>query len=115
MKETFKIYGSDEDLHAFGKMFKDGGFDKCKDDPSPSIMQPGMETMGTFPADTSIKYEVAPGIGNCIKKILAARHQHLVATGKDGKQIKIRGDLSANEIERLLKCSRSFYIVKELS
>ena len=43
MSEIFKIYGSDENLHAFEKMFKEGGFDKRKDDPTHSIVLPGMK------------------------------------------------------------------------
>lgn len=112
MNKTFKIWGSDEDLHAFEEMFKDGGFDKCKDDPTPSIVLPGMETMGTFPPAPSIKYDIVPGIGHCIKTILSTRHQRLVAKQE---KIVIKGDLSADEIERLIKCSCFFDIVKEMS
>jgi hypothetical protein len=103
MNETFKIYGSDEDLHALEKMFRDGGFDKCKDDPTLS---------GGFPPVPSIKYDIAPSIGNCIKNILSTRNQRLVARQK---RIVIKSDLPADEIERLVKCSRYFDIEKESS
>jgi hypothetical protein len=110
MNETFTIWGSDDDLRAFEKTFKDGGFDKYKDDPIPSFVLPGTETMGTFPPVPSIKYDITPGIGNCIKNILSTRHQRLVASQKN---IAIKSDLSADEIERLLKCSRYYDIQNE--
>lgn len=101
MSETFKIYGSDEDLNAFEKQLKDVGFDKLKDDP--------IQSTG-FPNVPSIKYTIVSGIGNCIKTILSSCHQRMVTTGKNGEKIVIKGDLLVDEIERLLKCSLYFEI-----
>jgi hypothetical protein len=104
MNKTFKIYGSDEDLNAFEKQLKDARFDKLSDDPIQS---------NGFPKVPSIKYVIAPGIGNCIKTILSARCQRMVARGKNREKIVVKGDLPVDEIERLLKCSHHFDIENE--
>jgi hypothetical protein len=101
MDETFKIYGSDEDLNSFEKQLKDAEFVKLNDD---LIQSSGI------PNVPSIKYIIVPSIGNCIKTILSTRHQRMVARGKNGEKIVINGDLPADEIERLLKCSHYFEI-----
>jgi hypothetical protein len=104
MSKTFKIYGSDEDLSAFEKQLKDAGFDKLNDDPIQSTGYPNVP---------SIKYIIAPGIGNCIKTILSTHRQRMVTRGKNGGKSVIKEDLAVDEIERLLKCSRYFDIQNE--
>ena len=106
MSETFKIYGSDEDLNTFEKQLKDAGFDKLRDDPVQS---------NGFPNVPSIKYAFVSGIGNCLKSILSIRHQRMVGRGEKGGKIVVIGDLPVDEIERLLTYSSFFEIQNAVS
>ena len=87
----FTIYGSEEHLRAFEKQLKDAGFDNFKDDPI---------TSDGIPKELTIRCIIVPGFGNYVKKALLHCRLRLVSTQK---HIVIKGDLAADEIERLIK------------
>ena len=101
MQETAKFFGSDKDLEALSNTLIAAGFKKHED----NFIR---ASQSVIPA--SICFAIATGIASCIKAYLTARGKRMVTRETHGDKIVIKGDFSADEIERLLKIPYSLDI-----
>lgn len=101
MKDRVKFFGSNEDLDALRSALTKNGFEEYE----------GIFTHASVdPVPVSICFVIVTGIGSCIKHHLTQRGKRVVTRETHGEKIIIKGNFSADEIERLLKISHGFEI-----
>jgi hypothetical protein len=101
MEETLKVYGSKEDLAALESELKKAGIERFFDN---------FVRASSKPSSPSISYVIVSEISSCIKFFLSTRRKRMVTRETHGERTTISGDLSVEEIERLLKIPHAFNI-----
>ena len=95
-EQVLRFYGSDHDLKELQKALSGAGFQRHEDNTIRA-------SQSLIPH--SIAFIAGVGVGKCIRVFLQTRGKRMVSRmiSEGEEKITIRGDFSAEEIERLLK------------
>ncbi|MFZ0826694.1 MAG: hypothetical protein WAO02_04650 [Verrucomicrobiia bacterium] len=104
MKNHSTFYGSDEDLAQLRQEIEKEDFTEY---------QGNFIRASGIPITPSFAVVIVVGIGSCIKKYLETRGKRMVTRETHGERIVIKGNFSADEIERLIQIPHSLDIVDE--
>jgi len=100
--EPLRFYGSDADLKALCEILTAAGFEQFHDT--------AIHASSSVPREKSVAFLIVNGFGARIKAFLTMRGKRLVTREAHGEKLVIKGDFSAEEIERILKAAFSLKI-----
>jgi len=105
MKNVTKFWGSKNDLDELRRELTKAGFEEHDDH---------VIHASENPIPPSLQIAILIGIGKCVKHFLKTRGKRMVTRLRDGEITIIKGDFTAEEIERLLKTSHGFDIQDDM-